>query len=185
MGLSLVVGPAHAGKVALLLERYLDALERDPWLIVPNRGDVERVERDLLRRRPALLAGHIATFDDLFAHIAAGDSDLRPVATDAQSTIAVRRAVARTSLESIGRVRGVEGLRGLAARESSASSSPRSSIPNGSAETSVRSRPRMRRSSTGWRSGTATGSGDARRGASRRTSTRGTARRCSRTGSRT
>ena len=30
MGLSLVVGPAHAGKVALLLERYLDVLDRDP-----------------------------------------------------------------------------------------------------------------------------------------------------------
>jgi len=102
MGLSLVVGPAHAGKVALLLERYLDALERDPWLIVPNRGDVERVERDLLRRRPALLAGHIATFDDLFAHIAAGDPDLRPVASDAQSSVAVRRAVAHTALEGLG-----------------------------------------------------------------------------------
>ncbi len=101
MGLSLVVGPAHAGKVALLLERYLDALVHDPWLIVPNRGDVERVEHDLLRRRPALLAGHIATFDDLFAHIAAGDAGLQPVATDAQSTIAVRRAVARTSLENM------------------------------------------------------------------------------------
>ena len=70
MGLSLVVGPAHAGKVALLLERYVDALERDPWLVVPNRLDVDRVERDLIRRRPALLAGTIGTFDDLFRAIA-------------------------------------------------------------------------------------------------------------------
>ena len=29
MGLSLVVGPARVGKVALLLERYLDVLERE------------------------------------------------------------------------------------------------------------------------------------------------------------
>ena len=71
MGLSLVVGPAHAGKVAHLLERYLATLERDPWLIVPNRADVERVERDLLRRRGALLGGNIGTFDDLFDLIAA------------------------------------------------------------------------------------------------------------------
>ncbi len=70
MGLSLVVGPAHVGKVALLLERYLDVLERDPWLVVPNRVDVDRVERDLIRRRPALLAGTIGTFDDLFRHVA-------------------------------------------------------------------------------------------------------------------
>ena len=56
MGLALVAGPAKAGKIALLLERYLDALDRDPVLIVPNRSDVERVERDLLRRTSALLA---------------------------------------------------------------------------------------------------------------------------------
>jgi ATP-dependent helicase/DNAse subunit B len=101
MGLSLVVGPAHAGKVALLLERYLGALDRDPWLIVPNRADVERVERDLLRRRPALLSGRIGTFDDLFEHIAAGDPDRRAVASEAQLTLAARRVVARTSLESL------------------------------------------------------------------------------------
>ena len=74
MGLSLVVGPAHVGKVALLLERYLDVLERDPWLVVPNRVDVDRVERDLIRRRPALLAGTIGTFDDLFRSVAAGSA---------------------------------------------------------------------------------------------------------------
>ena len=43
MALSLVAGPANAGKVALLLERYLAALDRDPFLIVPNRSDVDRV----------------------------------------------------------------------------------------------------------------------------------------------
>ncbi len=101
MGLSLVIGPAHAGKVALLLERFLDVLERDPWLIVPNRVDVDRVERDLLRRRPALLAGTIGTFDDLFRHIA-GDSDGLPVASELQRTLAVRRAIASTPLEGLG-----------------------------------------------------------------------------------
>ena len=102
MGLSLVVGPAHAGKVALLLERYLEAIDRDPWLIVPNRGDVERVERDLLRRRPALLGGRIGTFDDLFREIAGGDPDRRAVATDAQRALAVRRAIAETPLDAYG-----------------------------------------------------------------------------------
>ncbi|MCS7007119.1 MAG: hypothetical protein NZL88_06155, partial [Gaiellaceae bacterium] len=70
MSLSLVVGPAHAGKIAHLLERYLEELDRDPWLVVPNRVEVERVERDLLRRRGALLSGRIGTFDDLFRHLA-------------------------------------------------------------------------------------------------------------------
>ena len=95
MGLSLVVGPAHVGKVALLLERYLDALDRDPWLVVPNRIDVDRVERDLVKRCPALLAGTVGTFDDLFRHLAADDV---PPASEAQRAVAVRRAIGRIEL---------------------------------------------------------------------------------------
>jgi len=101
MALSLVVGPAHAGKVALLLERYLDVLERDPWLVVPNRVDVDRVERDLIRRRPALLAGTIGTFDDLFREIARGAGDALPEATEAERSLAVRRAVSSRELDGL------------------------------------------------------------------------------------
>jgi ATP-dependent helicase/DNAse subunit B len=109
MGLALVVGPAHAGKVALLLERYLDVLERDPWLVVPNRLDIERVERDLIRRRPALLAGRIGTFDDLFEHIAA-QGDRPGVASDVQRAVAVRRAVAATDLDGLGSSASTRGF---------------------------------------------------------------------------
>jgi ATP-dependent helicase/nuclease subunit B len=100
MPLSLVVGPAHAGKIALLLDRYLDVLDDDPWLVVPNRADVGRVERELLDRRGALLGGQIGTFDDLFRHLAASREDVRPVASEVQRSLAIRRAVARTPLES-------------------------------------------------------------------------------------
>src|SRR6185295_8560229 len=93
MGLSLLAGPANAGKVALLLERYLARLDDEPVLIVPNRQDVDRVERDLLRRCGCLLGGTIGTFDDLFATIASGDPEARPVATDAQRSLIARRAV--------------------------------------------------------------------------------------------
>src|ERR1700675_4555892 len=55
LGLNLITGPANAGKVALLLHRYLEVLPREPYLIMPNRSDVERVERDLLAIQPALL----------------------------------------------------------------------------------------------------------------------------------
>ncbi len=102
MGLSLVVGPAHAGKVALLLERYLAVLDRDPWLIVPNRLDVERIERDLLLRRAALLAGRIGTFDDVFRHVAMGHSTARSEAGPALRSLVVRRAVARAELNGFG-----------------------------------------------------------------------------------
>jgi ATP-dependent helicase/DNAse subunit B len=101
MGLSLVVGPAHAGKVALLLERYLESLDRDQWLGVPNRADIERVERDLLERRAALLAGRIGTFDDLFEHVAEGDPIRLPVATEPQRALAIRRAISGTSLDGL------------------------------------------------------------------------------------
>ena len=101
MALSLVVGPAHAGKVALLLERYVAALERDPWLVVPNRLDVDRVERDLIRRRPALLAGTIGTFDDLFRAIADDAREGPAIASDTQRGLAIRRAVAARELEDL------------------------------------------------------------------------------------
>ena len=103
LGLNLITGPANAGKVALLLRRYLDALPAEPCLIVPNRSDVEAVERELLKLQPALLAGSIGTFDDLFTRIAKGGAQTRPVATEAQRALVVRRALAGQSLNGLGR----------------------------------------------------------------------------------
>src|SRR5256714_2214335 len=103
LGLQLITGPANAGKVALLLRRYLEALSDEPYLIVPNRSDVERVERDLLDLQPALLGGSIGTFDDLFRQIARRGGDVRQVATDAQRALIVRRALAGRSLNGLGR----------------------------------------------------------------------------------
>ena len=77
MSLRLVVGPANAGKVALLLERYLARLGDEPYLIVPNRADVAGVERDLLERCGCLLGGSIGTFDDVFERLAARDPGAR------------------------------------------------------------------------------------------------------------
>src|SRR5438874_2165606 len=95
MALSLLAGPANAGKVALLLERYLGALDSDPVLIVPNRPDVDRAERELLARAGALLGGSIGTFDDLFERIARGNGAHRPVVSEAQRTLLLRRVVAQ------------------------------------------------------------------------------------------
>src|SRR6266511_1413626 len=97
-GLTLLVGPANAGKVSLLLERYLVALDRDPILIVPYRSDVERVERELLARRGALLGGQIGTFDDLFERLAREGGSRPPVVSPAQRSLLVRNAVSTASL---------------------------------------------------------------------------------------
>jgi ATP-dependent helicase/nuclease subunit B len=103
VGLPLITGPANAGKVALLLRRYLEALDDEPYLIVPNRSDVERVERDLLELQPALLGGSIGTFDDLFNRIARRGENARQLVTEAQRTLVVRRALAGQSLNGLGR----------------------------------------------------------------------------------
>src|SRR5947209_15309494 len=106
MGLSLVAGPANAGKVALLLEHYLARLDDEPFLIVPNRSDVDRVERDLLRRCGCLFSGALGTFDDLFRQIAEGDAGRRPLATDLQRALLVRRAVTQVASSRSARFRG-------------------------------------------------------------------------------
>ena len=103
MSLALVVGPAKAGKIARLLEGYLAEIERDPVLIVPNRADVDRIERDLLQRTGALLAGSIGTFDDVFRELALGVPDARPVTSDAQRSLVARRVLAGTQLNGLGR----------------------------------------------------------------------------------
>ena len=91
MSLSLVVGPAHSGKVGTLLDRFVAALDCDPWLIVPQRADVERVERELLERQGGLLAGTIGTFDTLFDRLARGDGPGKRLVGEAERALLVRR----------------------------------------------------------------------------------------------
>jgi len=68
MPLTLLLGPANCGKVALLLDRFAEQLDAGaaPFLVVPTRPAVELAERDLLARRGVVLGGAIGTFDDLF-----------------------------------------------------------------------------------------------------------------------
>ena len=101
MPLALLVGPANAGKVSRLLDRYLENLDREPFLVVPNRAEVDRVERDLLARAGALLGGEIGTFDDLFRSIARAGDERRSVVGDAQRALVLRRALAGASLNGL------------------------------------------------------------------------------------
>jgi ATP-dependent helicase/DNAse subunit B len=97
VSLALLVGPANAGKVATLLDRYVAALDRGPLLLVPNRAEVERIEREVLTRTGALLGGWIGTFDDLFERIERS-SGPRDVLTQVQRSLLLTRIVARTEL---------------------------------------------------------------------------------------
>ena len=184
MGLALVVGPAKAGKIARLLEGYLAAIEHDPVLIVPNRADVDRIERDLLQRAGALLAGSIGTFDDVFRELAPGGADARPVASDAQRTLVARRVSARTPLNGLGRSARFGGfadalLAALGELESGLLDPEQLGGDLGLLYTAYRA------SSTGSGSGIATCCGAAPSSGFARSSTPGTAARSSPTASRT
>src|SRR5262249_10822654 len=101
MGLSLIAGPANAGKVTRLLALYLADLDRDPFLIVPSRSDGDRGERELLAQTPALFGGKIGTFDDLFGQIARAGNGHHAPTTDVQRGLLLRRAVRTTSLNGL------------------------------------------------------------------------------------
>jgi ATP-dependent helicase/DNAse subunit B len=101
--LTLIAGPANAGKVERLLDRYLACLDREPVLIVPTRSDVESVSRELLRRASALFGGSIETFDDVFAQLTRSSAADRPLVTKAQQALLVRRVVAATPLDGLAR----------------------------------------------------------------------------------
>ena len=75
---------------------------------MPNRADVDRAERDLLRRCGCLLGGSIGTFDDLFERIAARRSG-RAAGRDRDSGTDRAHAVAR-------RARGGDVARSLRPR---------------------------------------------------------------------
>jgi ATP-dependent helicase/DNAse subunit B len=103
MPLQLVLGPANCGKIALLLDRFLEAADADldPFLIVPNRLDVEATERELVRRRGVLAGGRIGTFDDLFEEVLGRCRELRPVVGDVQRRLLLTAAVAATPLQAL------------------------------------------------------------------------------------
>ena len=87
------MGPAHAGKIEHLLDRFVAALDHDPWLIVPNRSDVERLERELVRACGGVLAGTIGTFDTLFEELAFSGGPGRRLIGDAERALVLRRVV--------------------------------------------------------------------------------------------
>jgi len=108
--LTLLAGPANAGKVALLLDRYAADLEREPVLVVPNRAEAQRVERDLVVTGGAVIGGSIGTFEDLFERIARANGGHRRVVTDTQRTMIVRRVAAAAAGPGLGRAARFSGF---------------------------------------------------------------------------
>ena len=125
MPLQLVLGPANCGKIALLLDRFLEAADAgaDPFLIVPNRPDVEAVERELVRRRGVFVGGSVGTFDDLFEEVLGRCREARPLVGDVQRRLLPADVVSGTPLHALAasaRFSGFEDAVGALADELSA-----------------------------------------------------------------
>jgi len=67
--LKLILGPPNSSRAGLVRGRYLDALERDPVLVLPTVDDVFAFERELCGEGAAL-GGTVLTFGALFGQIA-------------------------------------------------------------------------------------------------------------------
>jgi RecB family exonuclease len=67
--LKLILGPPNSGRAGVVRRRYLDALERDPVLVLPTVDDVFAFERELCGEGAAL-GGTVLTFGALFDQIA-------------------------------------------------------------------------------------------------------------------
>ena len=152
---------------------------------MPNRSDVERVERDLLARSGALLSGDIGTFDDVFEHDRPRGRPTRAGHARRSAQLIVRRIVGHAPLNGLGASSRFAGFADslattLAELESGLVEPARSTA------TSDVSTPPTARSSTGSACGTATRCGGTPPIAwLSRSSRRGTASPSSPTGSRT
>jgi ATP-dependent helicase/DNAse subunit B len=107
--LNLIQGPPNSGRAGRILAAFREALEASPVLVVPNRDDEFRFERELSAKSGAL-GGTVTTFSGLFEMVAsAGAAPARQTLTDAQRLRLVAVAVAKTRA-------GLRVLRASAAR---------------------------------------------------------------------
>ena len=95
MALELIIGPAHAGKIAALYERYLAELAagRTAALVVPDQTAKAVTERELLARATGVVGADVVTFDTLFERIAHATGDRRAVLHGAARQVLLRRTL--------------------------------------------------------------------------------------------
>jgi hypothetical protein len=95
VALELIIGPAHAGKIAALYERYLAELAagRTAALVVPDQTAKAVTERELLARATGVVGADVVTFDTLFERIARATGDRRTVVHGAARQVLLRRVL--------------------------------------------------------------------------------------------
>jgi RecB family exonuclease len=102
MPLTLITGPAGSGKTGLVLDRFTQALERDPVLVVPTAADVQHYEAEILFRARVPFGGRIVTFGRLFELAArAGGAVVPEPLRPAQRRLVLAAAARSTRLTSL------------------------------------------------------------------------------------
>ncbi len=105
MPLKLIHGPPNSGRAGRIRRGLLEALERDPVLVVPTLDDVYAFERELCANG-AILGADVMTFGGLFSTVAAaGGAPPGAILTPAQRLGAVAAAASERQKE-MGPLRG-------------------------------------------------------------------------------
>jgi RecB family exonuclease len=102
MPVSLIVGPLNSGRAGAVLSRFRALRDADPLLVVPNRDDAERFERELAQAGEATMGGSVVTFPRLLDEVArAGGVEHGSPLTPLQRTWLARCAARRTELRAL------------------------------------------------------------------------------------
>jgi ATP-dependent helicase/DNAse subunit B len=112
MPLKLIHGPPNSGRAGLVRRALIDALERDPVLVVPTVDDVYSFERELCEEG-AILGASVMTFGGLFNAVAtAAGAPPGAELTPAQRLGAISAAISerRRALGPLGRSAGRPGF---------------------------------------------------------------------------
>src|SRR4249920_2773230 len=105
MSLKLIHGPPNSGRAGRIRRGLIEALDRDPILVVPTLDDVYEFERELCAEG-AVLGAEAMTFGGLFRTVAsAGGAPPGKVFTPAQRLGAIAAAVAERRA-TLGPLRG-------------------------------------------------------------------------------
>ena len=124
MPLTLVTGPANAGKAGVVLDAFRARLDEEPILVVPAFDDVEHAQRELADGG-AVFGARVVRFEWLFERWRARAGYRAPVASELQRELIVEEAV--RSLDPSRALAALESARGPASRARRRGSSPSSS----------------------------------------------------------
>ena len=109
MPLTLVTGPANSAKAGVVLDAVRASRRREPWLVVPTRGDVLAFEHELLGER-ATQGGRVATFAGLTREIARRAGWWQRAVGPLQRERLVAQAIEAAELDALAGVAGTPGF---------------------------------------------------------------------------